>query len=101
MELLNSKVNHPDYHFDHMPWGVEVMKRVNHPRVKILYDIYHAQIMDGNIIQTIKDNLQWIGHFHTGGVPKTGTAGLYGFVLNKGVGPGLLGKASFTATYGR
>ncbi len=69
MELLNSKVNHPDYHFDHMPWGVEVVKRVNHPRVKILYDIYHAQIMDGNILQTIKENLQWIGHFHTGGVP--------------------------------
>ncbi len=69
MELLNSKVNHPDYHFDHMPWGVEVVKRVNHPRVKILYDIYHAQIMDGDIIRTIKDNLQWIGHFHTGGVP--------------------------------
>ena len=69
MELLNSKVNHPDYHFDHMSWGVEVVKRVNHPRVKILYDIYHAQIMDGDIIRTIKDNLQWIGHFHTGGVP--------------------------------
>jgi hydroxypyruvate isomerase len=69
MELLNSKVNHPDYHFDHMAWGVEVVKRVNHPRVKILYDIYHAQIMDGNIIQTIKDNLPWIAHFHTGGVP--------------------------------
>lgn len=69
LELLNSKVDHKDYHFDHMPWGVEVMKRVNHPRVKILYDIYHAQIMDGNIIQTIKENLPWIGHFHTGGVP--------------------------------
>jgi hydroxypyruvate isomerase len=69
MELLNSKVNHPDYHFDHMGWGVEVVQRVNHPRVKILYDIYHAQIMDGDIIRTIKDNLPWIAHFHTGGVP--------------------------------
>ncbi len=68
-ELLNSKVNHKDYHFDHMPWGVEVMKRVNHPRIKILYDIYHAQIMDGDIIATIKNNFDLIGHFHTGGVP--------------------------------
>lgn len=69
MELLNSKVNHADYQFDHMAWGVELMKRVNHPRIKILYDIYHAQIMDGDIIRTIKDNIQWIAHFHTGGVP--------------------------------
>jgi hydroxypyruvate isomerase len=69
MEYLNSKVDHKDYHFDHIDWGVEVMKRVNHPRVKILFDIYHAQIMDGHIIQTIKDNFQWIAHFHTGGVP--------------------------------
>ncbi len=69
VELLNSKVNHPDYQFDHMGWGVELVKRINHPRVKILYDIYHAQIMDGDIIHTIKDNIQWIAHFHTGGVP--------------------------------
>jgi hydroxypyruvate isomerase len=69
MELLNSKVNHRDYMFDHMAWGVDVMKRVNSPRVKILYDIYHAQIMDGDIVRTITDNLQWIGHFHTGGNP--------------------------------
>ena len=68
-ELLNSLVNHKDYQFDHMAWGVELMKRVNSPHVRILYDIYHAQIMDGNIIQTIKENFQWIGHFHTGGVP--------------------------------
>jgi len=68
-ELLNSKVNHKDYQFDHMPWGVEVIKRVNSPRVKILYDIYHAQIMDGDIIRTIRDNFQHIAHFHTGGVP--------------------------------
>ncbi|HEX4999236.1 MAG TPA: TIM barrel protein [Terriglobia bacterium] len=69
MELLNSKVNHRGYMFDHMAWGVDVMKRVNSPRVRILYDIYHAQIMDGDIVRTIRDNFQWIGHFHTGGNP--------------------------------
>jgi hydroxypyruvate isomerase len=69
MELLNSKVNHKDYQFDHMSWGVDVMKRVNSPRVKVLYDIYHAQIMDGNIVQTIRENIQHIAHFHTGGNP--------------------------------
>ncbi len=69
MEYLNSKVNHKDYMFDHIAWGVDVMKRVNSPRVKILYDIYHAQIMDGDIVRNIRDNIQWIGHFHTGGNP--------------------------------
>ena len=69
MEFLNSKVNHKDYMFDHMPWGVDVMSRVNSPRVKILYDIYHAQIMDGDIVRNIRDHFRWIGHFHTGGNP--------------------------------
>ena len=69
MELLNSKVNHKDYMFDHIAWGVDVMKRVNSPRVKILFDIYHAQIMDGDIVRNIRDNFQWIAHFHTGGNP--------------------------------
>jgi hydroxypyruvate isomerase len=69
MELLNSKVNHKDYMFDHLAWGVDVMKRVNSPHVKILYDIYHAQIMDGDIVRNIRDNFQWLGHFHTGGNP--------------------------------
>jgi hydroxypyruvate isomerase len=69
LEYLNSKVNHKDYIFDHIAWGVDVMKRVNSPRVKILYDIYHAQIMDGDIVRNIRDNFQWIGHFHTGGNP--------------------------------
>ncbi len=69
MEYLNSKVNHKDYMFDHFAWGVDVMKRVNSPRVKILFDIYHAQIMDGDIVRNIRDNFQWIGHFHTGGNP--------------------------------
>jgi hydroxypyruvate isomerase len=69
MELLNSKVNHRDYMFDHMAWGVEVMKRVASPRVKILYDIYHAQIMDGDVVRAIRDNIALINHFHTGGNP--------------------------------
>jgi len=69
MELLNSKVNHKDYMFDHLVWGVDVVKRVNSSRVKILYDIYHAQIMDGDIVRNIRDNIRWIAHFHTGGNP--------------------------------
>jgi hydroxypyruvate isomerase len=69
MEYLNSKVNHKDYMFDHIAWGVDVMRRVNSPRVKILFDIYHAQIMDGDIVRNIRDHFQWIGHFHTGGNP--------------------------------
>jgi hydroxypyruvate isomerase len=69
LEYLNSKVNHKDYMFDHIAWGVDVMKRVNSPRVKILYDIYHAQIMDGDIVRNIRDHFQWLGHFHTGGNP--------------------------------
>src|SRR5262245_49436450 len=64
MEYLNSKVNHRDYMFDHIAWGVDVMKRVNSPRVKILYDIYHAQIMDGDIVRNIRDHSQWIVHLH-------------------------------------
>jgi hydroxypyruvate isomerase len=69
LELLNSKVDHHDYQCDHTAWGVEVMKRVDSPRVKLLYDIYHMQIMEGDIIRTIRQNIQYIGHFHTGGVP--------------------------------
>jgi hydroxypyruvate isomerase len=69
MELLNSKVDHKDYHCDHTAWGVEVVKRVNSPRFKLLYDIYHMQIMEGDIIRTIRDNIQYIAHFHTGGNP--------------------------------
>jgi hydroxypyruvate isomerase len=69
LELLNSKINHPDYHCDRTWWGVEVCKRVNSPRVKLLYDIYHMQVMEGDIIATIRNNFQWIGHFHTAGVP--------------------------------
>ncbi|MGI9072375.1 MAG: hydroxypyruvate isomerase family protein [Bryobacteraceae bacterium] len=69
LELLNSKINHHDYQCDHTAWGVEVMKGVDSSRVKLLYDIYHMQIMEGDIIRTIRENIQYIGHFHTGGVP--------------------------------
>jgi hydroxypyruvate isomerase len=69
MELLNSKIDHPGYQCDHAAWGLEVVKRVNSPRVKLLYDIYHMQIMEGDLINTIRDNIAWIGHFHTAGVP--------------------------------
>ena len=69
LELLNSKVDHHDYMCDHTAWGVRVMEAVNSPRVKLLYDIYHMQIMEGDLIRTIQQNIQWIGHFHTGGVP--------------------------------
>lgn len=69
LELLNSKVDHKDYQADHTAWGVEVVRRVNSPRVKLVYDIYHMQIMEGDIIRTIRNNIQWIGHFHTAGNP--------------------------------
>jgi hydroxypyruvate isomerase len=69
MELLNSKRDHPDYMCDHTAWGVRVVEEVNSPNVKLLYDIYHMQIMEGDLIETIRRNIQWIGHFHTGGVP--------------------------------
>jgi hydroxypyruvate isomerase len=69
LELLNSKVDHHDYMCDHTTWGVGVVEEVNSPRVKLLYDIYHMQIMEGDLISTIKANIQWIAHFHTGGVP--------------------------------
>jgi hydroxypyruvate isomerase len=69
LELLNSKVNHKDYMADHTAWGVELCKRVGSPRVKLLYDIYHMQIMEGDVIRTIRDNFAWLGHFHTGGNP--------------------------------
>lgn len=69
LEYLNSKVNHKDYMFDRTAWGVEVCKRVGSERVKILYDIYHAQIMEGDVIRTIRENKDYIGHYHTGGNP--------------------------------
>ena len=69
IELLNSKVNHKDYQGDRTPFGVEVVSAVNSPRVRLLYDIYHMQIMEGDVIRTIRDHRQWIGHYHTAGVP--------------------------------
>ena len=69
LELLNSRVDHKDYQADHTDWGVQVVLGVGSPRVKLLYDIYHMQIMDGNVIATIKANAQHIVHYHTGGVP--------------------------------
>ena len=69
LELLNSKVDHHDYMCDHTAWGVRVVEEVNSPNVKLLYDIYHMQIMEGDLVATIRKNIKWIGHFHTGGVP--------------------------------
>src|SRR5436190_18678003 len=69
MELLNSKVNHKDYMCDKTPWGVELVKRIGSPNFKLLYDIYHMQIDEGDVIRTIQDNHQYLGHYHTGGVP--------------------------------
>lgn len=69
MELLNSKVDHKDYQCDRTPWGVDLVKRIDSPRFKLLYDIYHMQIMEGDVIRTIRDNIEHIAHFHTGGVP--------------------------------
>ena len=69
VELLNSKVNHPDYQGDRTAFGAAIVKAVASPRVKLLYDIYHMQIMEGDLIKTIADNKEVIGHYHTGGVP--------------------------------
>jgi hydroxypyruvate isomerase len=69
MELLNSKVDHHDYMCDHTAWGVELVKQVGSERFKLLYDIYHMQIMEGDVIRTIRENHPYIAHYHTGGVP--------------------------------
>lgn len=69
VELLNSKVNHPDYQCDHTAWGVELCRRVDSERVKLLYDIYHMQVMEGDVIRTIQANHAYIAHYHTAGNP--------------------------------
>jgi hydroxypyruvate isomerase len=69
MELLNSKVDHHDYMCDHSPWGVELVKRVGSNNFKLLYDIYHMQIMEGDVIRTIRKEHDCFGHYHTGGNP--------------------------------
>ncbi|WP_265500989.1 hydroxypyruvate isomerase family protein [Paracoccus beibuensis] len=69
MELLNSRVNHPDYMCDRSAWGVDLCRRLDSANFKLLYDIYHMQIMEGDVIRTIADNHQWFGHYHTAGNP--------------------------------
>jgi hydroxypyruvate isomerase len=69
LELLNSKVDHKDYMADHSAWGVELCKAVGSERLKLLFDIYHMQIMEGDIIRTIRKNHECFGHYHTGGNP--------------------------------
>ena len=72
MELLNSKRNHKDYQCDHTAWGVELTRRISSERFKLLYDIFHMQIMEGDICDTIRENHQYFDHYHTGGVPGRG-----------------------------
>ncbi len=69
MELLNSKIDHKDYMCDRTAWGVELCKRLSTENFKLLYDIYHMQVDEGDVIRTIRDNIKYIGHFHTAGVP--------------------------------
>ncbi|MBX2895163.1 MAG: TIM barrel protein [Cyclobacteriaceae bacterium] len=69
MELLNSKVDHKDYQCDHTAWGVALAEKLGSPNFKLLYDIYHMQIMEGDVIATIRKHHKYIGHYHTGGVP--------------------------------
>jgi len=69
LEPLNSKVNHKGYFLDHVPDGIRLVEEIANPHLKLLYDMYHSQIMDGDIIQTIKDNVDRIGHFHVADVP--------------------------------
>jgi hydroxypyruvate isomerase len=69
MELLNSKVDHKDYQCDHTAWGVKLCEKLGSENFKLLYDIYHMQIMEGDVIATITKNIKYISHFHTGGVP--------------------------------
>jgi len=69
LELLNSRVDHPGYQCDHTAWGIQVCQQVNSPRVRLLYDIYHMQVMEGDIIATIQQNHSYFAHYHTAGVP--------------------------------
>ena len=69
MELFNSKIDHPDYFCDNSAWGIELCKRLASPNFKLLYDIYHMQIMEGDVIRTIRDHHEYFGHYHTAGVP--------------------------------
>jgi hydroxypyruvate isomerase len=69
LELLNSKIDHPDYQCDHTPWGMKVIERVASPRVRLLYDIYHMQVMEGDLIRTIRTHHDALGHYHVAGNP--------------------------------
>lgn len=69
MELFNSKIDHKDYMADKSAWGIELCKRIDSPNFKLLYDIYHMQVNEGDVIRTIQDHHQWFGHYHTAGVP--------------------------------
>jgi hydroxypyruvate isomerase len=69
MELFNSKIDHPDYFADNSAWGIELCKRLGSDNFKLLYDIYHMQVNEGDIIRTINNNHQYFGHYHTAGVP--------------------------------
>src|SRR5581483_7205663 len=69
LELLNSKVDHPDYQCDKSAWGIKVCQMVDSPNVRLLYDIYHMQIMEGDVISTIRQNHAYFAHYHTAGVP--------------------------------
>ena len=69
LELLNSRVDHKDYHADHTAWGAQVVEGVGSSRLKLLYDIYHMQIMEGDVVATIRAHAPHIAHYHTGGVP--------------------------------
>lgn len=69
MELFNSKIDHPDYMCDSSAWGIELCERIGSPNFRLLYDIYHMQVQEGDIIHTIRDHHQWFGHYHTAGVP--------------------------------
>jgi hydroxypyruvate isomerase len=93
LELLNSKVDHPDYHCDRSAWGYEVARRVGHPGLRVLFDCYHMQVMEGDLLATMRADLDLIGHIHTAGVPgrrdlddrqEVNWAGLAGFLDHRG-----------------
>ncbi|MGI9254855.1 MAG: TIM barrel protein, partial [Thermomicrobiales bacterium] len=69
VELLNSRVDHPGYQCDRTPWGVRLMQAVDSPSVRLLYDVYHMQIMEGDVIRTIRDESRWFAHYHVAGNP--------------------------------
>ena len=69
LEALNSLIDHKGYYLDSSRIGFEIVEAVNSPRIKLLFDCYHMQLMEGNLVNNITDNIEWIGHFHSAGVP--------------------------------